>query len=146
MIELYQSKDDFKTHVKGLQANPNPEMSALRVGDSEVVLLDVVGPPGLKSGSASLAIVAELKVCRTISQILKYCQRNQKNKHHLNKLPPPPQVKADGNAGFEEATLPLINDVQSKEDGNLLYCFGKDPKDPTTYIVTELYTDMPVGA
>ena len=131
MIELYQSKDDFKTHVKGLQANPNAEMSALRVGDSEVALLDVVGPPGLKPGSASLAIVAELKVRAVIiPSISSFCH----------------QVKADGNVGFEEATLPLINDVQSKEDGNLLYCFGKDSKDPTTYIVTELYTDMPVGA
>ena len=64
----------------------------------------------LKAGDATMAIVAELP------------------------------VKADGGAGFEEATLPLLNDVQSKEDGNLLYCLGK--ADETTYVFTELYTNM----
>eukprot|EP00420_Gonyaulax_spinifera_P017352 CAMPEP_0197898808 /NCGR_PEP_ID=MMETSP1439-20131203/44918_1 /TAXON_ID=66791 /ORGANISM="Gonyaulax spinifera, Strain CCMP409" /LENGTH=207 /DNA_ID=CAMNT_0043519561 /DNA_START=80 /DNA_END=703 /DNA_ORIENTATION=+ len=42
--------------------------------------------------------------------------------------------------GFEKATLPLIEEVQAKEKGNLLYCFGKHPKEPK-FVVTELYTD-----
>jgi quinol monooxygenase YgiN len=113
VIELYVDKEAFKTHVKGLQANPSPpEMSALRDGPTEVKVLNAFGPPGLKAGAAGLAIVAELK------------------------------IKADGAAGFKEASLPLISDVQNKEAGNLLYCFATDPKDATSVVVTELYSNM----
>merc|ERR1712032_1123456 len=49
-------------------------------------------------------------------------------------------VKAGAAADFESATLPLMNDVQTKESGNLLYLLGKDPKDAAKYIFLELYS------
>ncbi len=72
----------------------------------EVLVMSVVGPSGLKKGTATMAIVATLN------------------------------VTADGGAGFEEATLPLLNDVQKNEPDNLLYCLGKHPNAPTTYVFT----------
>jgi quinol monooxygenase YgiN len=53
------------------------------------------------------------------------------------------KVKADSGAGFEEATLPLLKDVQANEPGNLLYCLARHPQDPTTYIFTELVSLFP---
>ena len=31
--------------------------------------------------------------------------------------------------GLQEATVPALNDVHSKEPGNLMYCLGRNDKD-----------------
>jgi hypothetical protein len=104
----FKDASAFEVHGKNLRKNSNPAMGALMAEAPEVLVMPVVGPSGLKKGTATMAIVATL------------------------------HVTADGGAGFEEATLPLLNDVQKNEPDNLLYCLGKHPNAPTTYVFTEL--------
>eukprot|EP00931_Biecheleriopsis_adriatica_P006824 TRINITY_DN108176_c0_g1_i1.p1 TRINITY_DN108176_c0_g1~~TRINITY_DN108176_c0_g1_i1.p1 ORF type:complete len:208 (+),score=55.27 TRINITY_DN108176_c0_g1_i1:52-675(+) len=108
VIELYQDKEAVKTHARNLAANGDPAQAAMLAAPPEVLTMPVLWPPGLKSGIAELAIVAEI-----------------------------PVKDMDG---FEKATLPLIDDVISKEAGNLLYCFAKHPKE-SKLIVSELYAN-----
>ena len=114
VIELYKDADAFKAHL-GLFKNAAENQAAraaLQIGKTEIIgILDVVGPSGLKTGAATMAIIAELP------------------------------VKNGESAGFEEASMPMLDAVQSKEDGNLLYCLGKHRKE-SKYIFAELYTDV----
>ena len=43
--------------------------------------------------------------------------------------------------GLQKATLPALNDVHSKEPGNLMYCLGRNDKSKK-FTFLELYTDM----
>ena len=43
--------------------------------------------------------------------------------------------------GLQEATVPALNDVHSKEPGNLMYCLGRNDKE-NKFTFLELYTDM----
>ena len=77
-------------------------------GPPAVVAMPVIGSPGLKAGTPTLAIVAEIPV---------------------NDL-----------SGFEAASKELRDAVHAKENGTLLYCFGKNVKE-NKVVVTELYTN-----
>jgi quinol monooxygenase YgiN len=66
---------------------------------------------GLKAGVAKVAIVATLP------------------------------IKEGSGSQFEDITLQLLDQVQTREAGNLLYCLAHDTNSPN-YVFTELYTDM----
>ncbi|MFT3726908.1 MAG: putative quinol monooxygenase [Terricaulis sp.] len=52
------------------------------------------------------------------------------------------KVKADQTAAFEAAMLELVTATRSNEPGVKLYQFARSAKEPTTYIVMELYQDQ----
>lgn len=113
MIEMYQDMAALQTHFKNLQEQFQTAMSELLTGEApSIKLSNVLAPPGLKPGKAGVAILAEFPV-----------QPGKEN-------------------DFENAWLPIIDDVHEKEAGNLLYAFGRDVQDSSTYGFTELYAEM----
>merc|ERR1719221_487305 len=55
--------DAFKVHGKNLAKNPKgKEQAELIAGKPEVLVMEALAPPGLKAGTAGLAIVAEIPV------------------------------------------------------------------------------------
>lgn len=113
VLELYADRDALDLHSKNHAENRNPKLPEMLDGALVVSVLSVVGNPGLKAGDKpTVGVVAELK------------------------------VKADAGADFEAAVLSsLMGEVHSKEAGNLYYCLGKDPEDPTRYVFAEMYTE-----
>ena len=104
MIELYKDEAAFKAHLALFKngAENQAARAALQIGKTAVQFLDVVGNTGFKEGKKpTMAIIAEIPLKDSSTESI---------------------------AGFEKATLPLMDDVQSKESGNLLYCLGKQRK------------------
>ena len=124
VIELYKDEAAFKAHLALFKngAENQAARAALQIGKTAVQFLDVVGNTGFKEGKKpTMAIIAEIPLKDSSTESI---------------------------AGFEKATLPLMDDVQSKESGNLLYCLGKQRKTfksqndyESKCIFTELYTD-----
>lgn len=52
------------------------------------------------------------------------------------------KVKPDQTAAFEAAMLELVTATRKNEPGVKLYQFARSAKEPTTYIVMELYQDQ----
>jgi len=113
VIELYTDKAAFMQHGENLAKASDPGVGAMMAGPPALMVMPVVGPVGLKAGAATatMAVVATLP------------------------------IKRDAAGRFEEATMPLLDEVQGKEDGTLLYCLAKQPQSGS-YVFTELYTDM----
>lgn len=128
VIELYEDSDAVSVHQQNLKAQGDSGLGAMLASKPTVLLMPVVGPPGaprpadvskwnpvlccagLKPGPATKAIVATLP------------------------------IKPDLSGRFENATLPLLEEVQAREAGTLLYCLSKQPQSGS-YVFTELYVD-----
>lgn len=52
------------------------------------------------------------------------------------------KVKPESAVAFEEAMLALVNATRANEPGVKVYQFCRAEKDPTKYIVMELYQDQ----
>lgn len=109
VLEVYQSKESLKTHMANLKKNPNKALVSTLAGRPELKVMSVIGNPGIKVGSPSIAIVAEIP-CKDMD-------------------------------GMKNAILPALNQVHTKETGNLMYCAARDESNQNIFFL-ELYTGM----
>ena len=111
VLEVYSSSDAVKTHMKNLRKNRNPAMAKL---------MDTTKKPDI----SIMPVVGSpgLKLGTPTIAVLA-------------------DIPAKDMDGLQKATLPALNDVHSKEPGNLMYCLGRNDKSKK-FTFLELYTDM----
>jgi quinol monooxygenase YgiN len=112
--QVYADNGAISTHMRNLKSSAFAPKLA---GRPMIGTYEIVGNPGLKRGSAARAIVAHLDV-RTTG--VGGTARNV--------------------AAFESVTRPLVNTVQEREPGCLMYAMGRGKKEGM-YVFAELYVD-----
>lgn len=111
VLEVYASGDAVKTHMKNLGKNRNPAMGKL-MDTSKKPVISVMPVIGNPGLKMGTPTIAILA-----------------------------DIPAKDMDGLQEATVPALNDVHSKEPGNLMYCLGRNDKE-NKFTFLELYTDM----
>jgi len=116
VMEIYKDDAAVKTHMANLKKNADPAQGKMMDGRPELHLMPCAFPNFVFKGSTDKATQAIIA-----------------------KIPADPDKTDD----FEKATSPALPQVNDKEPGCSLYCWGKHQKEKGVYMVMELYDDMP---